>query len=70
MRLGGISKEHGWVAYRYSNNTRALVKGAIRGMGSCVKIYKADTTEKIRTHIITSVQLWRLCSLTAENCSG
>ena len=55
-RLGGICKEHGWVAY--SNNTRAPVEGAIRGLGSCVKIYKADTTDKIRTCIITSVQQW------------
>jgi hypothetical protein len=56
-RLGGISKEHRWVAYRYTNNTRALVKSAIRGLGSCVKTYKADTTDKIRTSIIISVQL-------------
>jgi hypothetical protein len=55
-RLGGISKEHGWVTY--SNNTRAPVKGAIRGLGSCVKIYKADTTDKIGTGIITSIQVW------------
>ena len=42
------------------------MKGTIRGLGSSVKIYKADTTDKIRTCIITSDQLWWLCSLTAE----
>jgi len=42
------------------------MKGAIRGLGSSVKIYKADTTDKIRTCIITSDQLWWLSSLTAE----
>jgi hypothetical protein len=24
-----------------------IVKGAIRGLGSCGKVYKADTTDKI-----------------------
>ena len=24
-----------------------IVKGAIRGLGSCAKVYKADTTDKI-----------------------
>ena len=57
----------------YSNNTKEpwLLKGTIRGLGSCSKVLKASTADKTRTCIITKgVDATRLPQLSSGDLTA